>query len=208
MQVSGENHTKSVTKSQSTYKTDARSLFHVTKKERDELAEALLADSGPAWQLLKMLGPLPCHYALHWNTLFLNKADADKRLILDPGTIDKWRRAIEKHIKGPYYFCLEVGRKGPSKGLIHAHVVAGCSAGLPRYARSYTAKVAKYIKNTDDDKKRLFSYLFKPSVGITEDCDDLDAPFLPDARLRVNIFREAVKELGEGNLPELRGFVL
>ncbi len=189
-------------------KTDARSLFHVTKRERDKLAETALASGGPAWQLFKMLGSLPCHYILHWDTLFLNKADADKRLILDLATIAKWKRAIRKHIRGPYYFCLEVGRKGKSKGLIHAHVIAGCSAGFLKYKRGYNTNVVKYIKNTDGDRKRLLSYLLKQSVGLTGDCDDLDAPFLPDASHRLSIYREAVKELGKDNLPELRGFVL
>lgn len=53
MQVSEENHTKSVKKSQSTYKTDAKSLFTVTKDDRDELARAAFEDGDkPAERLL------------------------------------------------------------------------------------------------------------------------------------------------------------
>ncbi len=207
MEISVDDLTNCNTKSQIDCRTTAHSVFHITKDERDELADAALSEGEPAWQLLKMLGLYSCHYTLHWHHLFLDKADADKRLIHNHKTIAKWKAAIRKRIGGAYYFCLEVGRKGESRGLIHAHVVAGCSAGFLSYNRGYSTKVVKYIKNTHRDRKRLLSYLLKPSVGLTEDCDKLDESFLPDVNERVSNYLEAARELGKANLPELRGFV-
>ncbi len=205
MQVSKENHTKSVTKSQSTYKTDAKSLFSVTKDERDELARAAFEDGDrPAERLFKLLGSMPCLYTLRWPYLGLSRSEAgDKSLIYDPATIDRIKAEIRRQIKPPYAYCIEVGEEG----LIHAQVVAGYDAGLPGVTRNYKTVVIEVIKNTQGDRFRVIRYIFKASVRLTVDKNDPNAELLPDANERLNGYFQAVKELGKRNLPELRGFV-
>lgn len=199
------NHTKSGGQSQSTYKTDTKSLFTVTKDERDELARAAFEDGNrPAERLFKLLGQKHCFYTLRWPYLGLSYSEAgDKNLIYDPATINRVKAEIQRRIKPPYAFCIEVGEEG----LIHAQVVAGYDAGLPGVTRNYKTKVIEVIKNTHGDRFRVIRYIFKASVRLTIDKNDPNAQLLPDASERLNGYVQAVKELGKGNLPELRGFV-
>ncbi len=65
------------------------------------------------------------------------------------------------------------------------------------------------ISNTDADKHRVISYMFKVTVPLTEEHDDIKAPLLSDWEERVLDYELACFEQGgESNLPNLRGFVL
>lgn len=86
-------------------------------------------------------------------------------------------------------------------------MVAGYDAGLPGVTRNYKTVVIEVIKNTHGDRFRVIRYIFKASVRLTVDKNDPNAELLPDANERLNDYFQAVKELGKGNLPELRGFV-
>lgn len=174
--------------------------------ERDELTRAEFEDGNClAERLYRLLVWGECLYTLRWAYLGLSYGEAiDKSLIYDPATIDRIKAEIQRRIKPPYAYCIEVGEEG----LIHAHVVAGYDAGLPGVTRNFKTNVVKRIKNTEEDRRTVLGYvLFKGSVRLTIDKNDPDAELLPDARERLDSYFQAVKKLGKGNLPELRGFV-
>jgi hypothetical protein len=144
---------------------------------------------------------------LKYHNLFLDKRHAAKHLIYDRKTLEVWKKAIRKHIKPPYFFCLEVGKDGQ----IHAHVVAAIDAGLLKYERGYNTRTVKIIKDTAADRHRVISYMYKTPVPIFEDCDDMKSPKLLDFQQRLDDYFNALRDIEvEGvskDVPKLKDYV-
>lgn len=184
------------------------SRFRIKKKQRNGRANRALAYDAPAWQLFKMLRlKRPCFYSLKHHNLFLDEKHAAKHLIYDRKTLQVWKRAIRKHIKPPYFFCLEVGKEGQ----IHAHVVAAIDAGLPRIKRGYNTRTIKIIKNTAADRHRVISYMYKTPVPIWTDDDDNGAEHLSDWQERLDDYFDAIEKVQEEGrhkgVPQLSDYV-
>lgn len=178
------------------------SRFRIRKKQRNSRANrALYGESAPAFRLYRRLRR-PCFYSLHWHNLGLTAQDADKKLIYNKATIEKWKAAIAVFIKSPYFFCIEVGREGE----IHAHVVADIDAGLLKYQRRYDTRTVKIIKDTALDRFRVVRYMYKSPVPIWTDDDDAKAELLPDWEERLETYYRALKR-GKGLIPLLSGYV-
>jgi hypothetical protein len=184
------------------------SRFRIKKKQRNGRANRALLYGGPAWQLFKMLRlKQPCFYSLKYHNLHLDKRHAAKHLIYDRKTLEVWKKAIRKHIKPPYFFCLEVGKDGQ----IHAHVVAAIDAGFLSYVKGYNTRTIKVIKDTDADRHRVISYMYKTPVPIFEDCDDMKSPELLDFQQRLDDYFNALGDIQvEGvskDVPKLKDYV-
>ncbi len=203
MEISVDNLINCDTKPQ----TNFPSWFVTTRKDRNALAKEALRCNGPAWQLFKMLGAKPCLYTLKWHNLFLSSSDADKRLIHNPKTIAKWKKAVDKYIKPPYFWCLEVGIEGE----IHAHLIAGYRAGFfPTIRRNENTRTIKVIGGSDTDRQNVVSYLHKTPVPLTKDHDDIKAPLLVDWEDRLLNYAQALLEMrreGKSRVPQIRGYV-
>ncbi len=184
------------------------SRFRIKKKKRNGLANRALRYDGPAWRLFKMLeSKQPCFYSLQHDHLCLDKKHTAKHLIYDRATLKVWKEAIRKKIKPPYFFCLEVGKEGK----IHAHVIAVKDAGFLKYKKSYEkTRTIRIIKDTDIDRHRVISYMYKTPVPIFESCDDIQSSKLPDFQERLddyfNALRRAKRE-GFRDVPQLSGYV-
>jgi hypothetical protein len=184
------------------------SRFRIKKKQRNGRANRALASYAPAWQLFKLLRQKrPCLYSLKYHNLFLDKRHAAKHLIYDRKTLGIWKRAIRKHIKPPYFFCLEVGQEGQ----IHAHVVAAIDAGLLKYVRDYNTRTVKIIKDTDADRRRVISYMYKTPVPIWTNDDDTDAVHISDWQERLDNYFDAIERIQEKgrykDVPQLSDYV-
>jgi hypothetical protein len=184
------------------------SRFTIKKKQRNGRANRALAYGAPAWRLFKMLGlERPCFYSLKYHNLHLDIKDAAKHLIYDRKTVGIWKTAIRKHIKPPYFFCLEVGIEGQ----LHAHVVAAIDAGLPEYRKGYNTRTVKIIKDTHDDRHRVISYMYKTPVPLTIDFDDPNAQKLRDWQKRLDDYFDALQKIQtEGqhkDVPQLSDYV-
>jgi hypothetical protein len=184
--------------------------FRVTKKKRNGRANRAFFYSGdvPASWLFRLLSQKqPCLYSLKYHNLFLDKRHAAKHLIYDRKTIEIWKRAIRKHIKPPYFFCLEVGIEGQ----LHAHVVAAIDAGLLGYRRGYDTRTVKIIKNIHADRHRVISYMYKTPVPLTVDFDDPNAKKLCDWQDRLDDYFDALQKIqAEGqhkDVPQLSDYV-
>jgi hypothetical protein len=183
------------------------SRFRIKRKQRNGRANRALAYDGPAQRLFKMLeSEQACLFSLQYHHLFLDKKHAAKHLIYDRATLEVWKDAIQKRIKPPYFFCLEVGREGK----IHAHVIAAKDAGFLEYKKGYETRTIKVIKETDADRHRVISYLQKSPVPIFVDCDDIQSAKLPDFQERLYDYFDALKRAkraGYRDVPQLSGYV-
>jgi hypothetical protein len=184
------------------------SRFRIKKKQRNGRANRALAYGGPAWRLFNTLaGKQPCFYSLKYHNLFLDKKHAAMQLIYDRKTLEIWKEAIRKHIKPPYFFCLEVGKEGQ----IHTHVVAAIDAGLPGIKRGYNTRTIKIIKSTPKDRQRVISYMYKTPVPIWTDDDDKNAVKLPDWQQRLSDYFIALASIRKTDpnkrVPQLSGYV-
>jgi hypothetical protein len=183
------------------------SRFRIKRKQRNGLANRALAYDGPARRLFEMLeSKQACLFSLQHHHLFLDKKHTAKHLIYDRANIEIWKDAPREMIKPPYYYRLEVGKEGK----IHLHVIAAKDAGFLKYKKDYETRTIRVIKDTDDDRHRVISYLQKSPVPIFEDCDDVQSPKLPDFQERLDDYFNALKRAkreGYKDIPQLAGYI-
>lgn len=125
-------------------------------KRRDFVLEAL--GGGEGW-VCRFLWPVPdpYRYNLHAEHLGLPPECAEAALLLCPRNVRWWVRALRAKLKGPLYWCLEVGENGR----VHVHVLAAGDAGLLHLPRG--GEVVKRVYNLPG----LLEYLGKPAMPYT-----------------------------------------
>jgi hypothetical protein len=80
------------------------------------------------------------------------------------------------------------------------------------YEKGYNTRTVKIIKDTDADRHRVISYMYKTPVPIFEDCDDMKSPKLLDFQQRLDDYFNALRDIQvEGvskDVPKLSDYVL